>query len=111
MGQIHGDVMTLEILCSDLGDFRPKSIGADSKNVFCTKQSHAGTRIMYEIWAEGAAWRGVAWRDATDGQTDSWWRFVTRYLEIKPTTNASELRWTRDKRNKITKTRTLSGIL
>ena len=33
MGQIHVDDMTVEILCTALRDFRPKSVGAVSKNV------------------------------------------------------------------------------
>ena len=35
MGQIHVDDMTLEILCTALRDFRPKSVRAVSKNAFC----------------------------------------------------------------------------
>ena len=34
MGQIHVDDMTLDILCTALRDFRAKSVGAVSKNVF-----------------------------------------------------------------------------
>ena len=34
MGQILVGDMTLEILCTDLCDFRAKSVGAVSKNVF-----------------------------------------------------------------------------
>ena len=35
MRQIHSvDDITLEILCTDLRDFRPKSVGVVSKNVF-----------------------------------------------------------------------------
>ena len=34
MGQVHVDDMTLEILCTNLLDFRAKSVGAVSKNVF-----------------------------------------------------------------------------
>ena len=34
MGQIHVDGMSVDILCSDLRDFRAKTVGAVSKNVF-----------------------------------------------------------------------------
>ena len=34
MGQIHVDGMSVDILCTDLRDFRAKSVGAVSKNVF-----------------------------------------------------------------------------
>ena len=34
MGQIHVDEMSVDILCSDLRDFRVKSVGVVSKNVF-----------------------------------------------------------------------------
>ena len=34
MGQIHVDDMSVDILCTDLRDFRAKSVGAVSKNVF-----------------------------------------------------------------------------
>ena len=34
MGQIHVDEMSVDILCSDLRDFRAKIVGAVSKNVF-----------------------------------------------------------------------------
>ena len=34
MAQVHVDHMTLEILCTDLCDFRAKSVGAVSKKVF-----------------------------------------------------------------------------
>ena len=34
MGQIHVDDMSVEILCTDLRDFRAKSVGVVSKNVF-----------------------------------------------------------------------------
>ena len=44
MGQIHVDDMTLEILCTDLCDFRAKSVGAVSKNVFCKNWPHGGAR-------------------------------------------------------------------
>ena len=44
MGQIHVDDMTLEILCNDLRDFRAKSVGAVSKNVFCKNRPHGGAR-------------------------------------------------------------------
>ena len=44
MGQIHVDDMTLEILCTDLCDFRAKSVGAVSKNVFNKKRPGGGTR-------------------------------------------------------------------
>ena len=44
MGQIHVDDMTLEILCTALCDFRAKSVGAVSKNVFCKNQPHGGAR-------------------------------------------------------------------
>ena len=36
--------MTLEILCSDLCDFRAKSAGAVSKNVFCKSLLYGGAR-------------------------------------------------------------------
>ena len=39
MGQIHVDDMTLEIVCTDLRDFRAKCVGAVSKNVFLQKSS------------------------------------------------------------------------
>ena len=44
MGQIHVDEMTLEILCTDLRDFRAKSVGAVSKNVFYQKRPDGGAR-------------------------------------------------------------------
>ena len=44
MGQIHVDDMSVDILCSDLRDFRAKSVGAVSKNVFCKNQPYGGTR-------------------------------------------------------------------
>ena len=44
MGQIHVDEMTLEILCTDLRDFRAKSVGAVSKNVFYKKRPDGGAR-------------------------------------------------------------------
>ena len=44
MGQIHVDDMTLEILCTDLCDFRAKYVGAVSKNVFSKNQPHGGAR-------------------------------------------------------------------
>ena len=44
MGQIQVDDMTSEILCTELRDFRPKSIGAVFKNVFCTNRPHGGAR-------------------------------------------------------------------
>jgi len=44
MGQIHVDDMTLEILCTDLCDFRAKSVGAVSKNVFCKNWPYGGAR-------------------------------------------------------------------
>ena len=44
MGQIHVDDMTLEILCTDLCDFRAKSVGAVSKNVFYKKRPDGGAR-------------------------------------------------------------------
>ena len=34
MGQIHVDDMSVDILCTDWHDFRAKSVGAVSKNVF-----------------------------------------------------------------------------
>ena len=34
MGQIHVDGMIVDILCTDLRDFRAKSVGSVSKNVF-----------------------------------------------------------------------------
>ena len=34
MGQIHVDEMSVDILCTDLRDFRAESVGAVSKNVF-----------------------------------------------------------------------------
>ena len=34
MGHIHVDEMSVDILCTDLCDFRAKSVGAVSKNVF-----------------------------------------------------------------------------
>ena len=34
MGQVHVDEMSVDILCTDLCDFRAKSVGAVSKNVF-----------------------------------------------------------------------------
>ena len=34
MGQNHVDGMSVDILCSDLRDFRAKTVGAVSKNVF-----------------------------------------------------------------------------
>ena len=34
MGQVHVDEKSVDILCSDLCDFRAKSVGAVSKNVF-----------------------------------------------------------------------------
>ena len=34
MGQIHVDEMSVDILCSDLRDFRAKIVGAVSKNLF-----------------------------------------------------------------------------
>ena len=34
MGQLHVDEMSVDILCTDLRDFRAKSVGAVSKNVF-----------------------------------------------------------------------------
>ena len=34
MGQLHLDEMSVDILCTDLRDFRPKCVGAVSKNVF-----------------------------------------------------------------------------
>ena len=34
MGQIHVDEMSVDILCTDLRDFRAKCVGAVSKNVF-----------------------------------------------------------------------------
>ena len=37
MGQIHVDDMTLEILSTDLHDFRANSVGAVSINVFYKK--------------------------------------------------------------------------
>ena len=44
MGKIHVDDMTLEILCTDLRDFRTKSVGAVSKNVFYKKRPDGGAR-------------------------------------------------------------------
>ena len=44
MGQIHVDDMTLEILCTALRDFRAKSVGAVSKNVFCKSRPDGGVR-------------------------------------------------------------------
>ena len=34
MGQIHVDEMSVDILCSDLRDFRAKSVEVVSKNLF-----------------------------------------------------------------------------
>ena len=34
MGQIHVDGMSVDILCSNLRDFRAKTVGAVAKNVF-----------------------------------------------------------------------------
>ena len=36
--------MTLEILCTDLFDFRPKSVGEVSKNVFCKNRPDVGVK-------------------------------------------------------------------
>ena len=44
MGKIHVDDMTLEILCTDLHDFRAKSVAAVSKNVFNKKRPDGGAR-------------------------------------------------------------------
>ena len=44
MGQIHVDDMTLEILCTNVRDFRAKSVGAVSKNVFCKNRPYGGAR-------------------------------------------------------------------
>ena len=44
MGQIHVDDMSVDILCSDLRDFRAKIVGAVSKNVFCKNRPHGGAR-------------------------------------------------------------------
>ena len=45
MGQIHVDDMTLEMLCTALRDFRAKSVGAVTINVFFKNQPHGGARI------------------------------------------------------------------
>ena len=44
MGQIHGDELSVDILCSDLCDFRAKSVGAvlSSISKACTSP---GTRL------------------------------------------------------------------
>ena len=42
MGQIHVDDMTLEILCTNLSDVGPKSVGAVAKNVFCKRRLEEG---------------------------------------------------------------------
>ena len=41
---IHVDEMTLEILCTDLHDFRAKSVRAVAKIVFCISLPHGGAR-------------------------------------------------------------------
>ena len=44
MGQIHVDGMSVDILCTDLCDFRANILGAVSKNVFCKNRPHGGAR-------------------------------------------------------------------
>ena len=44
MGQIHVEEMRVDILCTDLRDFRAKIVGAVSKNVFCKNRPHGGAR-------------------------------------------------------------------
>ena len=44
MGQIHVEEMSVDILCTDLRDFRAKIVGAVSKNVFCKNRPHGGAR-------------------------------------------------------------------
>ena len=44
MGQIHVDDMTLEILFSDLRNYRAKTVGAVSKNGFRKNWPHGGAR-------------------------------------------------------------------
>ena len=44
MGQIYVDEMTLEILCTDLRDSRPKSVVAVSKIVSSNNRPHGGGR-------------------------------------------------------------------
>ena len=44
MGQIHVDDMTLEIVCTNVYDFRAKSVEAVSKNVFYKNRPDGGAR-------------------------------------------------------------------
>ena len=44
MGQMHVDDMSLDILCTDLCDFRAKFVRVVSKNVFCKNWPHGGAR-------------------------------------------------------------------
>ena len=44
MGQMRVDDLTLEILCTDLCDFRAKSVGTVSKNVLCKNRPNGGAR-------------------------------------------------------------------
>ena len=39
-GRIHVDDMSVDILCTDLRDFRANIVGAVSKNVFCKNRPH-----------------------------------------------------------------------
>ena len=73
MGQIHVDDMSVDILCSDLRDFRGKSVGVVSKNVFCKNLPHGGARrgpcdgrgcglaakeCVYKVWhGSGQRWQ------------------------------------------------------
>ena len=44
MGQMHVDDMSVDILCTDLHDFRAKILGAVSKYVFCKNRPHGDAR-------------------------------------------------------------------
>ena len=86
MGQIHVDDMTLEILCTDCGIFRPKSVGAVSKSVFyktCPAGGARGGPCEVVIWQPrsvcvqnlvsiGPTVTELIVLDVTDRRTDRW---------------------------------------